>query len=224
MAEDYAAKMGRKTEAELRDYVHNRYQYREEAVLAALDELALRGIPEPAAAALVAELQVSKQETDRRELAERELEAEKEQARRVARGEASPETQEKTGPALYSPGTITIFSVLFSMVAGGILLALNLRALRRTGAALLVVAFMIGYLVATHFALNWLQQTYGNQYVWLGSVFNIVAIVVYNLVFWPRFIGQRAYQSRSWGGALLICGLITMVYLILAMRFGVPSM
>ncbi|RSK31151.1 hypothetical protein [Hymenobacter metallilatus] len=223
MAEDYAAKMGRKTEAELRDYVLNRYQYREEAVLAALDELALRGIPEPGAATLVAELQLSKQETDRRELAERELEAEKEQARRIARGEVGPEIQQKAGPALYSPGTITIFSVLFSMVAGGVLLALNLRALRRTGPALLVVAFMLAYLAATHYTLAWLQQAYGNEYVWLGSVFNIVAIVIYNLVFWPRYIGLQAYQSRSWGSALLICGLITLVYLAWALRFGMPT-
>lgn len=223
MAEDYAAKMSRKTDAELRDYVTNRFQYREEAVLAALAELDRRGIPEPTAATLISELQVSKQETDRRETAARQQEEEKEQARRVVRGEGEPEVEPQTGPALYSPGTITIFSVLFSMVAGGILLALNLRALRRTGPALLVVAFLLVYTVGTHYALTWLQQAYGTQYVWLGPVFNIVAIVLYNVVFWPRFIGPQPYRSRPWGGALLVCGLLTMAWLILASRFGVPT-
>ncbi|RSK42679.1 hypothetical protein [Hymenobacter perfusus] len=219
MAEDYAAKMSRKTDAELRDYVTNRYQYREEAVLAALTELAQRGTPEPTAAGLIAELEVSKQETDRRELAVREQEAEKEQARRIARGEADPETATETGPALYSPGTITVFSVLFSMVAGGIMLALNLRTLRRTGPALLVVAFMLVYLVGGGYLLFWLKQLYGNQYNWLGSFFNLPAVLIYNLFFWPRYIGPQPYQSRPWLAPLLICGLIMLAFYYFALRF-----
>ncbi|UOQ75544.1 hypothetical protein MUN84_12680 [Hymenobacter sp. 5516J-16] len=219
MAEDFAAKMSRKTDAELRDYVANRYQYREEAVLAALEELAQRGMPEPGAASIIQELQVSQQVTNEREQAAREREAENELARRRMRGDY-PEEAEETGPALYSPSTITIFSVLFSMAAGGVLLALNLRALRRFGKSWLVIGFVVAYVAGTHFALQWLQQQYGNQYMWLGSVFNIVAIVLYNVVFWPRYIGLTPYRSRPWGGALLVCGLITLVYAILYVRFG----
>ena len=208
MAEDYAAKMSRKTDAELREYVDQRDQYREQAVLAALEELARRGMPEPHAEALRQELLVSQQETDRRETAARTEVAAQDQARRVARGEVNPEAVEATGPELYSPATITIFSVLFSMLAGGVLLVLNLRALRRTRAALLVGAFMVVYVVVGGYFVLWLKNTYGNQYNWLGSFFNLPAILFYNLFFWPRYIGAQPYKSRSWVGALLICGLL----------------
>lgn len=224
MAEDYAAKMSRKTAAELRDYVDNRYQYREEAVLAALEELARRGSPEPNAAALTAELQVSQQDTNRRESAARAEVAEQDQARRVARGEVNPEAAEATGPALYSLGTITIFSVLFSMLAGGILLLLNLRTLRRTRAALILAAFLAAYVVGGGYLVLWIKQLYGNQYNWLGSVFNLVAILLYNLFFWPRYIGRQPYRSRSWFGPLLICGLIMLAFYYLLMKMpGGPA-
>ena len=50
--EDYAAKMLLKTDAALREYVTGHVQYREAAVLAALDELSRRGQPAPEEAAL----------------------------------------------------------------------------------------------------------------------------------------------------------------------------
>jgi hypothetical protein len=43
--EDYAAKMALKPDAALREYVTGHAQYREDAVLAALDELRRRGQP-----------------------------------------------------------------------------------------------------------------------------------------------------------------------------------
>ena len=224
MAEDYAAKMSRKTAAELRDYVDNRHQYREEAVLAALEELARRGTPEPNAAALTAELQLTRQETDRRESAARAEVAEQDQARRVARGEANPEAAEATGPELYSLGTITIFSVLFSMLAGGVLLVLNLRTLRRTRAALLLTAFLVVYVIGGGYLVLWIKQVYGNQYNWLGSVFNLLAILLYNLFFWPRYIGRQPYRSRSWVTPLLVCGLLMFgLYYFLVKMQGMPA-
>ncbi|GAB2795341.1 hypothetical protein HNQ93_002991 [Hymenobacter luteus] len=222
MAEDFAAKMSRKTVAELRDYVDNRYQYREEAVLAALEELDRRGTPEPAAATIMQELQISQQETARRESVARAQEEEREQARRRIRGEEVPaEVADETGPVLYSPSTITVFSVLFSMVAGGVLLALNLRTLRRFGLSWLVLLLALGYWVGAQYSMKWILENYGTQYFWLGSVFNILAIVLYNLFVWPRFIGLQPYRSRPWGGALLVCALIMMVFAILYLRFGV---
>lgn len=212
MAEDYAAKMSRKTAAELRDYVDNRHQYREEAVLAALEELAQRGTPEPEAATLRQELQISQRETEVREAAAREQEAQNELARRRLRGQEAPaETPEEAGPVLYSPGTITVFSVLFSMVAGGVLLALNLRTLRRFGLSWLVILFAVSYWIGAQYAMKWILLQYGTQYFWLGSVFNILGIVLYNLFFWPRYIGLQPYRSRPWGGALLVCALIMLV-------------
>ena len=226
MTEDYAAKMSRKTVAELHEYVEQRYQYREEAVLAALAELDRRGTPEPNAEALTAELRQSQQETERRESAARtEIDAQV-QARREAQGETSPETVPETGPALYSLGAITIFSVLFSMIAGGVMLALNLRTLQKNRAALWVVAFVVAYIVGGGYLLIWLKGQYGDQVNWLGSFFNLPAILVYNLYFWPRYIGRGPYRSRSWVRPLLICALLLLglYYIAASVPGALPTM
>lgn len=210
MAEDYAAKMSRKTEAELREYVSNRFQYREEAVLAALDELARRGTPEPAAAALANELQVSKQQTDQRESAARAQEAEKDQARRVARGEVAPEPAPETGPALYSPGTIALFSVLpmSMMIGGGILMGLNLLRLRRLRALALLVAFMLVYIVVVSNLVTWVILQAGLPPLLGFVLFNVPAMLVYIKWFWPRYVARDNYRSRSIFPPMLICFLI----------------
>lgn len=211
MAEDYAAKMSRKTQAELLLYVQNHAEYREEAVLAALDELEARGLRSAHDdAGLRAALLVGQQETERHETEVRQQTDALELERRRQRGEVPPAEAEPEGPALYSPGTITIFSVLFSMVAGGVLLALNLRALRRTGPALLVLLFVVVYLLGGAALAYWVRQHYGQVDNWMGTFFNLPAILMYNLYFWPRYIGPRAYQSRSWVGPLLVCGLLVL--------------
>ncbi|WP_092773377.1 hypothetical protein [Hymenobacter actinosclerus] len=213
--------MSRKTVAELREYVEQRYQYREEAVLAALTELERRGLPEPNAEALMAELRLGQEQTERREAVVRAEVAEQVQARRVARGEASPDAAE-VGPRLFSLGAITIFSVLFSMIAGGVMLVLNLRTLQRGRAALLVVAFVLAYVFGGGYLVLWLKSVYGEQVNWLGSFFNLPAILVYNLFFWPRYIGRQPYRSRSWVGPLLICGLLMLgLYYLLVQLHGI---
>ena len=225
MAEDFLAKMSRKTVAELREYVEQRYQYREEAVLAALAELERRGLPEPNAEALMAELRLGQEQTERRDAVVRAEADEQAQARRISRGEASPEAAEATGPKLFSLGAITIFSVLFSMIAGGVMLVLNLRALKQSRAALLVVAFVVAYVFGGGYLVMWLKGHYGEQVNWLGSFFNLPAILVYNLFFWPRYIGRQPYRSRSWVAPLLICGLVMLglYYLILKLNGGMPA-
>ncbi|SNC77220.1 hypothetical protein SAMN06265337_3802 [Hymenobacter gelipurpurascens] len=199
MAEEYAAKMSRKTDAELRDYVDNRYQYREEAVLAALDELARRGMPEPGVSTITEELRVSQQETNRREAAAREAEAEREKSRRAARGEMLPEAAKEAGPALYSPGTIALFSVLpmSMMIGGGILLGLNLFRLRRIKALLLLLAFMVVYLLVFSNIVAWVVMQAGLPPLLGFFLFNVPAMLVYIRWFWPRYITPGHYRSRS---------------------------
>ncbi|TGE15647.1 hypothetical protein [Hymenobacter elongatus] len=197
MAEEYAEKMPRKTDAELLLYLRNRAEYREDAVLAALEELTRRGHQPADAESIRAELQpvVDQQRQERQAL----------EARRIA-VEATPETltTEAAGPALYSPGTIALFSMLISFLAGGALLVLNMVRLKESGKALRVVAFMIGFMVASSYTLQWLMQTYG-PHLWFVSVVNLIAALTYLLYFWPQYVGPRAYVSRQWLPALLIC-------------------
>ncbi|WP_019946976.1 hypothetical protein [Hymenobacter aerophilus] len=210
--------MSRKTVAELREYVEQRYQYREEAVLAALTELERRGLPEPNAEALAAELRVGQQQTERREAEVRAEAAEQAQARRVARGEAPPVLAAPTGPALYSPGTIALFSILpmSTMLGGGVLLGMNLVRLRRFRALVMLVVFVLVYLVLmTNLAVLVVSQ--GVSPILAYFLFNVPAILVYVRWFWPRYVGTEPFRSRSMLPPIIVCFLLS-----LALQYAMP--
>ncbi|MCA8832415.1 hypothetical protein [Hymenobacter pini] len=186
MAEEYADKMGRKTDAELRDYVDNRFQYREDAVLAALQEAERRQLPLPGVdvAQLRQELAVV---VDAQQTALRQREAEQ------AKAEVAEE-----GPLLYSPTAITVFSLCVSPLVGAILLVANLRKLHRSSGIGPLVLFVLAYLGVR--VLLWSSGQMG-----LMLVAEVVAVLAYSLWFWPRYIGVNQFQSRNWAVLFLIC-------------------
>jgi len=195
--EDYAAKMLLKTDAALREYVTGHAQYREAAVLAAFDELRRRGQPAPEEAALRPGLEQGA-------AAQRTLEAATETERLQATTATDPEALAATGPALYSPVTIVLFSIPFTLLAGGALLGLNLWRLDRKRALLGLVLFIGAYLAAGALVLSWAVPRYGLS-PWYGPLFNLPAILAYVLWFWPRQIGTVNYRNRSWLPPLLVC-------------------
>jgi len=198
MAEDYAAKMGRKTDAELRQYVDRYIDYREEAVLAALDELERRGQAVTEADAI---------RTDVRPVVEqRAAEAATARAAEVAATAVEPDLA--TAPVLYSPATIAIFSVLFSFLAGGVLLVINLFKLDKQSKALRLLLFIVLYLVGSSYLLQWAIAQFGTEARWVSAAINLGAVVAYLWFFWPRYVGQRSYLSRGWLPALVVCLLL----------------
>ena len=196
--EDYAAKMLLKTDAALREYVTGHAQYREAAVLAALDELRRRGQPAPEEAALRPGLETSA-------ATQRTLdEATEIERRQTTAPVAAANASEAAGPALYSPVTIVLFSIPFTFLAGGTLLGLNLWRLDRKRALLGLVLFMGAYILLGALALSWALPRYGLS-PWYGPLFNLPAILMYVLWFWPRYVGPGSYRSRSWLVPLLVC-------------------
>jgi hypothetical protein len=195
--EDYAAKMLLKTDAALREYVTGHAQYREAAVLAALDELRRRGQPAPEETALRPTLEAGA------------AAQQAQQAAAEAVREDTPVAKESSelvdeGPALYSPVTIVLFSIPFTFLAGGAMLALNLWRLDRKRALLGLLVFIVVYLVVGIVALQWALPRYGLS-AWYGPMFNFPAILVYVLWFWPRHVGSGSYRNRSWLPPLLVC-------------------
>ena len=196
--------MQAKSEAELRRYVTAAPEYREAAVLAALAELRRRERPAPEEAALRPALEAAVAA----ELAAQPAVAAADAPRNPA---AQSDTDEgeagATAPALYSPGTIVLFSVLFSMLAGAVLLGLNFVRLRRGRALAALGLFLALYLVACSAVLAWAAATIGVSPV-LSLLFNLPAIAVYVLFFWPRYVGTEPYRSRGWVLPLLACVLL----------------
>ena len=52
--------------------------------------------------------------------------------------------------------------------------------------------------------LSWALPRYGLS-AWYGPLFNLPAILLYVLWFWPRYVGITNYRSRSWLVPLLVC-------------------
>lgn len=205
MPEDYAAKMALKADAALREYVTGHYQYREEAVLAALDELRARGQPAPEEAALRPGLEAG--------AAARRTE----EAARLAEAPAGPGApaasasadKEPSGPALYSPTLIILFSIFVNPLVGGILLGLNLQRLRRWKPLIGLAVFTVGYFIVSQLVLRWALLSYGpSTFTWLAPFLNLPAVLAYAFWFWPRYVGKQAFRSRSWLPPLLICLLL----------------
>jgi len=95
-------------------------------------------------------------------------------------------------PQLYSRQVINIFSILFSVLFGGILLAINLKTVNNKKAIFPVLAFSILYTGLVVFILNLIPGSTTT----LTVVFNLLgAIVLYNF-FWGKYIGKE-FQYRT---------------------------
>jgi hypothetical protein len=191
--EDYAAKMALKPDAALREYVVGHAQYREAAVLAALDELRRRGQPAPEDATLRPTLEVAVQQQQVDET-------------KAAR-EANPDTTEEDLPVLYSPASIVVISAVVSVIAGAVLLAINMYRLKRGNAILGLVSFVLVYLIGEALVLRLLlaQHLFTPM---MAFLLDLPLILAYIWWFWPRYVGTFQFQPRNWLLPLGICLLL----------------
>ncbi len=195
--EDYAAKMALKPDAALRQYVTGYAQYREDAVLAALAELRQRGLPAPEEETLRPQLEAAVQQ----QAAARQA---------TLANEAPTPLPDADVPALYTPGAIVLFSVLFNTIlTGAILLAINLRRLKQTKAIWRLAAFVLVYIIVEAKLVDLFLQKYALNPLAI-PLLNLPAILVYVLWFWPRYVGSSQFQPRSWLVPLLICFVVMM--------------
>ncbi|UOQ66027.1 hypothetical protein [Hymenobacter volaticus] len=203
MADEYAEKMSRKPLSELLLYVRNRAEYREDAILAALDELDRRGEHPAEAVALRAELMPIVEQ-------QRQQKAATVVAKPSLKEQAESAQAEEEAPALYSPGTIVLFSILpiSMMIGGGVLLGINLFRLRRMRALLGLIVFIVVYMMVGTQVLSWAVLQQGLN-PFLGTLlFNVPAVLAYLLWFWPRYVQTDNYRSKSILPPIIICFLI----------------
>ena len=196
--EDYAAKMLLKTDAALRDYVTSHAQYREGAVVAALDELRRRGQPAPEEEALRPGLEATLAVAAERVAAE---EAE------TARLYAIFKPDSDDGPVLYSPITIVLFS-LPTLLVGGVLLCMNLFRLGKKKAMLGLGLFIIVYGFGGSLLISKAVLGLGLSAMWGTMFLNISAALIYVLWFWPRYVGTLPFRNRSVLAPVVVCLLL----------------
>ncbi len=108
-------------------------------------------------------------------------------------------------PRLYSRLVINIFSVLFSVLFGGILLAINLKIVNNKKGILPVLIYSILYTGLMIFILNMIP----GRSTPLTLALNLLgAIVLYNF-FWSKYIGKEfKYRTKPFWIPLIIAVII----------------
>lgn len=160
-------RMAQMPDAELKNYVDNKDDFQDYAVLTAILELEKRGI------------EVEGCEKIKEEF----LEAKSEEA---PTNFAQPEPQKTASysglPELYSTRFIFIFGALFSVFGGGILMALNFLTLNNKKAARTTVLASLGYSVALVFLFDALGVT--NALISLST--SILGVYLLDQFIWKK--------------------------------------
>ena len=186
---EYSRQIKRKADEELLEILQHYEAYREDLLQAVIWEAEDR------------QLEVQLPQTALDAVAQFHAEHEKEKALAKAEAErlamlekkeaAVPENAE-TGEKLFSQSAILGFSLFFSPISAGILLAMNMKRLQRKG----IVQVIIFAVVFTLF------QGYVSMRLQQGSILtlliNVAGALIMSELMWNQFIGKRIpYQRRS---------------------------
>lgn len=109
--------------------------------------------------------------------------------------------EDVNAPQLYSRQVINIFSIFFSVLFGGILLAINLKTVNNKKAIFPVLAFSLGYTGLIIFILSFIPGSTTP----LTVAFNLLgALVLYNF-FWGKYIGKEfSYRTKPFWKPLIV--------------------
>lgn len=113
--------------------------------------------------------------------------------------------EEKKLPSLYSMTSIRIFSVLFSVLAGGILMAINLNRTTQKTESYKVLGFSLLYTVVSISIFSLL----GTQSPIMSVILNLLGAFLIDELFWKRVLGREfKFQKQQIWTALLIALII----------------
>jgi hypothetical protein len=199
---EYSVGIRRLPEEKLREYVEKPEDYHDEAVLAAIWELSNR----------------RKQTRD-----EKKLEAEI----NGRLNQPAPELAHFTSgelkiadaplPSLYSIRSIQLFSVLFSVLAGGILMAINFNRTTQKAEALKVLGFSLIFTLFSFLVFSII----GSQSPVLSIVLNLLGAFLIDQYFWKRVFGEEfKFNKQQIWSALLIALILISPLIWYAIKIG----
>lgn len=121
---------------------------------------------------------------------------------------------DKIYPQLYSINVIYIFSILFSVLFGSIMLAINLKEVNKRKKIFPVIAFSIIYIALSIYILEKFNFGYGQS-----TIVNILGSLILNEVFWKYYIGKEiVYRKKDWVKPLLL-GIMIIVTMSFIMKW-----
>lgn len=141
----------------------------------------------------------------------------KEQNKELERISQDPNvTDDPSAPLLYHPGFVLIYGILFSVFLGGILLAINLSAIKKYSLVWGVLISSFVYTVAVIIILNLI----GNN-TSLGVITSIAGMYLIEMIFWSKKVDKSLkFRKRSiWGP--MIFGIIIYIPLVILIFVGI---
>ncbi|HCW07164.1 MAG TPA: hypothetical protein DGG95_07355, partial [Cytophagales bacterium] len=112
-----------------------------------------------------------------------------------------------SAPLLYSKGAIRVFSILFSVIFGAVLLSFNINDTKRK---LIVIVFGIIYTALTAFIVNLMPSN-----IFWTYLLNIAGGLGLTTTFWDKFIGKEIkYRAKPIWIPLIISIIITVPILL----------
>ena len=183
---EYSASLHRLPEEKLREYIDRPDDYQDDAVLAAIWELENR----------------RPLRSDEQSLAGRI--SDRPEVQIVAKSDIFiplRNSNEIELPSLYSIRAIQVFSVLFSVLAGGILMAINFNKTTQKAEAVKVLGFSFAYTLVSVVIFT----LFGTQSPLISIVLNLLgAYLIYEL-FWKRVLGLTyQFKKREIWSAMII--------------------
>jgi len=203
---DYEKLMTGKSDEQLTNYLDNIEKFTEEAVMASIQELRKRG------------KQFS--EEDLNEVKLKLEEKKKKENNETLKMRTSSWTKnivtDPEAPALYSQRAIWIFSVIFTVIFGAVLLSSNLKD--KGNARWMVIAFGVLYTGLAVFILSSIHVT--NSGLTIGI--NTAGAWIMNQFFWNKYVGaETKYRTKPIWVPLIVSIIITIPFL-LALIYSQP--
>ncbi len=111
---------------------------------------------------------------------------------------------DENSPTLYSQKVIYTFSILFTVIFGGILFAINLKEVDKKNGIVPVIIFAVLYTVLSVYILELINSGLPGTVVLAA-----VGALVINNIFWNKYIGKNTkYHKKSYTKPLIIALLI----------------
>jgi hypothetical protein len=200
---DIEKTLSEKTDEQLQAYLDNPARYSSEAVEIAIAEFQKRGRFFSDEELLILRDKLT-------EVHEERLEIEKKNWSNPLRQWKQNVTNDIDAPFFYSHRAIYFLSILFGILTGSILLAINLNKIKKITGVWQVIIFGILFTIVEVSLLSKIPNSNG-----LTLCCNIGGAYILNVFFWNRFIGKNVkYRARPIWIPLIICIVITIPILL----------
>ena len=214
MAIDFSTRMASLSEYELNEYINSRNFYTKEAIEAAIIEMKNRGkeLSEDEISDIMKQFKKNKIES---------VSNEKVELFESKSGWKNNVVTDENAPQFYSQKAIYLFSVIFSVVFGSIMMAINFRKTESKKGFYEVLIFGVLFII---FQVSILSMIPRNTFFTYG--FSAIGAFILDHYFWRKYIGgETRYRTKSiWIPLAIGIGIlgIFMYFVITLSDMGIP--